>query len=173
MIPIDVIDADITTLSVDAIVNAANGGLLGGGGVDGAIHDAAGPELIAESRTLAPCPTGGARITKVYPLPARHVIHTVGPIWHGGGRGEPQQLAACYRNCLSVAVQHGIRSIAFPSISTGAYDYPLMAAASVAAEVTVRFLRANDAALDRVTFCCFGRAAHQAYAAAVLVAEGR
>lgn len=151
---LDTIQADITTLEVDAIVNAANSSLLGGGGVDGAIHRAAGPGLLAECRALGGCPTGEARITRGHRLPARHVIHVVGPVWRGGGRGEAELLAACYRNALGLAAAHGARSVAFPCISTGAYDYPLEDAAAVAV-ATVRAAVAGMPALESVTFCCY------------------
>ena len=145
---------DITALAVDAIVNAANSALSGGGGVDGAIHRAAGPELLAECRTLGRCPTGEARITRAYRLPARHVIHAVGPVWHGGDAGEDALLAACYRNALALAVKHAIRSIAFPAISTGIYRFPPDRAARIAVAEVQDFL-ADDPPLDRAIFCCF------------------
>src|SRR5207237_406187 len=135
---LEVCVADITTLAVDAIVNAANSSLLGGGGVDGAIHDAAGPQLLAECRTLSGCPTGEARITRGYELPARHVIHTVGPIWNGGKSGEDELLANCYRSALRLAVENDVRTIAFPAISTGVYRFPL----DRATEIAVREVRA-------------------------------
>lgn len=145
--------ADITTLDVAAIVNAANSSLLGGGGVDGAIHRAAGPELLAACRLLRGCRTGQAKITLGFRLPARHVIHTVGPVWHGGHQGEAELLASCYRECLALAATHGLKTLAFPSISTGAYGYPIEAAARIAVD-TVRH-GAPASSVQAVTFCCF------------------
>jgi O-acetyl-ADP-ribose deacetylase (regulator of RNase III) len=148
--------ADITTLHVDAIVNAANSSLLGGGGVDGAIHRAAGPELVAECRLLGGCRTGEAKITRGYRLPARQVIHTVGPVWRGGNEGEPTLLEACYRNSLALAARHGVLSLAFPCISTGIYGYPADLAARVGVD-TVRTSLANATLPSSVIFCCFSQ----------------
>jgi O-acetyl-ADP-ribose deacetylase (regulator of RNase III) len=161
MARLEVIEGDITRLDVDAIVNAANESLLGGGGVDGAIHRAAGPELVAECRMLHGCKTGEAKITKGYRLKARHVIHTVGPVWNGGILNEPELLSRCYRNSLALAQKHGLKSIAFPAISTGIYRFPK----EQAAEIAVREVRAHADHLDRVIFCCFDKATADLYRA--------
>jgi O-acetyl-ADP-ribose deacetylase (regulator of RNase III) len=159
---IEIERADITKLEVDAIVNAANTTLLGGGGVDGAIHRAAGPELVAECRRLGGCAPGDAKITQGYRLPARFVIHTVGPVWHGGKRGEPETLANCYRNSLQLAAQNGIKTLAFPAISCGAYGYPLEQAAQIAVKTTREFL-SNDSTIEKVIFAVFIEDLYQAY----------
>jgi O-acetyl-ADP-ribose deacetylase len=170
--PIEVVEADITTLKVDAIVNAANETLRGGGGVDGAIHRAAGPELLKECIQIGFCPTGEARLTKGYKLPAKYVIHTVGPVWQGGMYNEDELLAACYRHSLSLALRHHIRTIAFPAISTGAYGFPLRRAAGIAADETERFLRCYPA-FDLIYFVCRGTEALGAYQRAVEALEER
>ena len=162
---LEIVLGDITQQPVDAIVNAANRSLLGGGGVDGAIHRAAGPELLAECRTLGGCPTGEARITSGYRLPARYVIHTVGPVWQGGERGEPERLARCYRNSLALAREHGLTRIAFPSISTGAYGYPMPLAARIALREIDSFL-ASDTQIVQVLVVCFDSRALEAHAEA-------
>ena len=154
---------NIVRLDVDAIVNAANTSLLGGGGVDGAIHRAAGPELVAECRTLHGCKTGQAKITRGYRLPARHVIHTVGPVWRGGGHGEPALLASCYRRSLEVATGNGCRTVAFPAVSCGVYGYPIEAAAEIALGQVVDFLRAGPGQFDAILFCCFDLEVAAAY----------
>jgi O-acetyl-ADP-ribose deacetylase len=157
---------DITTLAVDAIVNAANQSLLGGGGVDGAIHRGAGPDLLRECRSLGGCPTGEARITKDYRLPARYVIHAVGPRYRDGKHGEPELLAGCYRNSLQLAVAHDVKSIAFPAISCGIYGYPIPDAAQIAMDTVTRFL-ADDLTLKQVLFACFGSEVLAAFRAAL------
>ena len=160
------VEGDITKQTVDAIVNAANTTLLGGGGVDGAIHRGAGPELLEECRKLGGCATGQAKITKGYRLPAKWVIHTVGPVWHGGDRNEDELLASCYRSCLTLAQQQGIRTLAFPSISTGAYGFPMERAARIAVRETKKFLEKNSA-VEKVYLFCFGRGAWETYAQAL------
>lgn len=168
---IEVIQADITKLAVDAIVNAANRSLLGGGGVDGAIHRAAGPDLLAACRALGGCATGQAKITSGFRLPARFVIHTVGPIYDDGRHGEPDLLASCHRESLRLAVAHGARTIAFPAISCGVYGYPIPDAARIAIGTVAGFL-AEDASIERVTFACFGADVTAAFADALRMAGG-
>jgi O-acetyl-ADP-ribose deacetylase (regulator of RNase III) len=163
---IEVIVADITTLAVDAIVNAANRSLLGGGGVDGAIHRAAGPELLAECRTLGGCDTGSAKVTKGYRLPAKHVIHAVGPVWKGGTADEERLLASCYASALKLAADHGLRSIAFPAISTGVYAFPPDRAARIAVGTVVSEISAAPRGITRVVFCCFSPASAEHHLAA-------
>jgi O-acetyl-ADP-ribose deacetylase (regulator of RNase III) len=163
MIILRAVQADITTLQVDAIVNAANSSLLGGGGVDGAIHRAAGPELVHECRLLGGCKTGDAKITKGYNLPAKFIIHTVGPVWRGGTHSEGELLASCYRRSLEIAAQYGLRSIAFPAIGTGIYGYPIEAAAHVAISTIREFVHA-PASLQEVVFCCFSPNDYELYA---------
>ncbi len=162
-----VVEGDITRMDVDAIVNAANNSLLGGGGVDGAIHRAAGPELLAETRTLGGCPTGEARISRGYRLPARYVIHTVGPIWQGGGAGEDELLASAYRNSLALAKEHGVRTVAFPSISTGVYGFPLERAAPIAVREIADFMADDPGPVEQVTIVAFSPEAREAYTRAL------
>lgn len=159
---IAIIEGDITQQEVDAVVNAANTSLLGGGGVDGAIHRVAGPELIEETRTIGGCPTGEARISKGYRLPAKYIIHTVGPVWKGGDKDEDKHLVNCYKNCFRLAVAYGIESMAFPSISTGAYGFPLERATRIALSETKRFLETNQT-IKKVIFVCFGKQVFQIY----------
>lgn len=159
---IEITEGDITRLKVDAIVNAANSSLLGGGGVDGAIHRAAGPKLLEECRTLNGCPTGSAKITKGYNLPAKYVIHTVGPVWHGGGRNEDNLLASCYSNSLKLAEEFGLKSIAFPAISTGVYSFPLERATEIAFRTVTDFLK-KEGSIEKVIFVCFGETAFDVY----------
>lgn len=159
---IEIVEGDVTKQQVDAIVNAANQSLLGGGGVDGAIHRAAGPELLEECRKIGGCPTGEARVTKGYKLPAKWVIHTVGPIWRGGNNREDDLLASCYKNSLKAAVEIGAKTVAFPSISTGAYGFPLERATKIALNETKKFLE-NDNRIEKVVFVCFGKQALDTY----------
>lgn len=163
---IEIVEGDITRVAADAIVNAANTSLLGGGGVDGAIHRAAGPALLEACRALGGCPTGQAKITDGFRLPARYVIHTPGPIWHGGGQDEDALLARCYQNCLALAAAHGCRTVAFPSISTGVYHFPLDRAAAIAIREIAGFL-AGHALPERVTMVCFDPRSARAYRAAL------
>ncbi len=163
---IEVLKTDITTLEADAIVNAANSSLLGGGGVDGAIHRAAGPELLAECRLLDGCKTGEAKITRGYRLPARFVIHTVGPVWNGGGHNEHELLADCYRNCFRLAREHGLHTLAFPAISCGIYHFPIEQAVEIAVRETLAELGSNSD-LEKVIFACFDEVAYSAYRKAV------
>ena len=159
---IELIDGDITLQQVDAIVNAANNSLLGGGGVDGAIHRAAGPQLLSECRTLNGCRTGEAKITRGYHLPAKHVLHTVGPVWHGGKADEEHLLENCYRNSLQLAVEHKLKTIAFPSISTGIYGFPIERASRIAVSTVKTFLEEHPA-LEKVIFVCFGQHDYRVY----------
>jgi O-acetyl-ADP-ribose deacetylase (regulator of RNase III) len=163
---VELVEGDITKQAVDAIVNAANTTLLGGGGVDGAIHRAAGPELLEECRKLGGCATGQAKITRGYRLPAQWVIHTVGPVWRDGSHGEDELLASCYRSCFALAEQHGLRTIAFPSISTGAYGFPMERAARIAARETKAFLEGN-VTVERVLLVCFGKHACEVHSQAL------
>lgn len=159
---IEIIKGDITKQSVDAIVNAANCSLLGGGGVDGAIHRAAGPELLAECRTLGGCKTGEAKITKGYKLPAKYVIHTPGPVWHGGSRGEPELLRSCYRSCLELASENGCKTVDFPSISTGVYHFPLDKASQIAIKAISEYLFEHPE-IERVRMVCFDERTKEYY----------
>ena len=159
---ITILKTDITTLAVDAIVNAANSSLLGGGGVDGAIHRAAGPELLHECHLLEGCKTGHAKLTKGYRLPAKYIIHTVGPVWNGGSKGEPELLASCYRSCFAIAREQDLRSVAFPAISCGVYGYPINLATEIAVRETFAEMDKNNT-IESVIFACFGDAVYDAY----------
>jgi O-acetyl-ADP-ribose deacetylase (regulator of RNase III) len=168
---IKVLKTDITTLAVDAIVNAANSSLLGGGGVDGAIHRAAGPKLLHECRLLGGCPTGQAKLTQGYRLPAKFILHAVGPVWNGGDRGEPELLASCYRCCFALARQHGLKSLAFPAISCGIYRFPIDRAVKIALRETVMELKSNQE-IDQVIFACFDASVYAAYQQEIQVLRG-
>ena len=163
---IAILKTDITTLAVYAIVNAANSSLLGGGGVDGAIHRAAGPELLAECRLLGGCKTGQAKLTKGYRLPAKYVIHTVGPVWNGGGHGERELLAGCYRSCFAIARQHNLRTLAFPAISCGVYRFPVDLAVEIATRETIQELNGSDA-IEKVIFACFDESVYASYSRSI------
>ena len=167
---IEIVKADITTLAVDAIVNAANSSLLGGGGVDGAIHDAAGPELLEECRLLGGCKTGHAKLTSGYGLTARFILHAVGPVWNGGGHNEHELLAGCYRNCFRLASEHGLRTLAFPAISCGIYRFPVDQAVEIAMRETVAELNGNQS-LEKVIFACFGDEVFSSYQRALREAQ--
>ena len=166
MLRLKVLQGDVTKQKVDAVVNAANRSLLGGGGVDGAIHRAAGPGLLEECRALGGCPTGGAKMTRGHRLPAKHVIHTVGPVWQGGGAGEDDLLAQCYRSCFALVEEHGLRSVAFPAISCGVYAFPVERAARIAVAEVRRFLEGNTE-VERVLVVCFTEEVYDAYRGAL------